>query len=520
VNISAIIEDNYKLYGAWVDITDPNDNPAGNVSMSYDSISGRFYIDLPYDIIGMYQFIIWTNDTSNNWNSSFGQFEIHDTILPEISDTTALPDPQEVEGFIDISAIIEDNYELNEVWINITDPNDNPAGNFSMNYDSGTTRYHDYRTFDIVGTYQFIIWANDTSGNWNYSIGQLQIHDTTSPDISDTDALPNPQEVEGYVNISAVVTDIVGVDNVWIEITDPNDDLVGNFSMNYDSLTNRYYDNRVYDIVGTYQFIIWASDTSDNWESGSDQFIIQDNQAPMADAGLDHAVIEGTTVTFDGTASTDNVGIVDYTWTFTDGTLQTLHESSPIYIFNNVGNFEILLSVSDAQDNEDTDTIWVNVSMVPDTIEPTITHTPKDSGTAGELLSITAVITDNIDVIDASLFYRIGSETEYTEVAMTNTVDYEWTADIPASDMTTEGIEYYIFATDGVNDVTEPPGNPYSINVKDEGVEEEDFPFLILLIVIIIIVSLLLIMLFLMKKKGKGEPTREEPVMVEAVELP
>ena len=145
---------------------------------------------------------------------------------------------------------------------------------------------------------------------------------------------------------------------------------------------------------------------------------------------------------------------------------------------------------------------------------PTITHTPITSETEGEPLLITAEITDNIEVVDASLFYRKRGETVYTEVAMTNTFDNEWTAEIPSSAITTLGIEYYLFATDGVNNATQPMNNPYLVNVEGEGAEE-DFTFFILLIVIIVIVSLILIMLFLRQKKGKGEPTREEPVLVE-----
>jgi hypothetical protein len=499
VNISANIVDNYELFGAWVDITDPNDNPLGNFSMSYNSDTNRYYYEQAYDIVGTYQFTIWARDTNFNWNSSFGQFRIHDTTLPEISDVTAHPDPQEVEGLVDISAILEDNYELNEVWINITDPNDDPVGNFSMSYDNN--RYHSEQTFDIVGMYQFTIWANDTSFNWNFSFGQFQMQDTTLPEISNTRAHPDPQEVNGYVKISAVVTDNVDVDRVRIEITDPNDDLVGNFSMSYDLLTNRYNDNRVYDIVGVYQFTIWASDTSDNWESESDFFTIQDTQAPMAHAGLDQAVIEGTTVTFDGSTSTDNVGIVDYTWTFIDGSLQTLYGSSPNYRFNDVGDFKISLSVADAEDNTDTDTMWVNVTIVPDTTLPTITHTPIASITVGEPLLISAEITDDIEVTDASLFYRQSGEAEYTEVAMTNTLDNEWTAEIPSSAITTVGIEYYIFATDGVNDATLPAGDPYFVNVKGEEKGSTDSFWLLLIIILMAVIIVVIILFFLTKTK-------------------
>jgi hypothetical protein len=236
----------------------------------------------------------------------------------------------------------------------------------------------------------------------------------------------------------------------------------------------------------------------------------------VAYAGLDQTVIEGTTVTFDGSVSTDNIGIVDYSWTFTDVELQTLHGSSPIYTFDNVHNFEISLSVTDEAGNSDTDTMWVNVTMVPDTIQPTITHTPITGGTAGEPLIITAEITDNIEVEYASLFYRQGSETVYTEVAMVNTRDNEWTADIPSSEITIAGIEYYIFATDGVNNATKPADGPYLVKVESEGLEE-DFTFLILLIVIIAIISLILIMLFLRQRKGKPKPGIEEPVFVETL---
>jgi hypothetical protein len=276
VNISANIVDNYELYGAWVDIRDPNDNPIGNFSMDYDPITSRYYRNRTYDIVGMYQFTIWANDTSFNWNSSFGLFQMQDKILPEIYDVTALPYPQEVEGFVNISANILDNYELYGAWIDIRDPNDNPLGNSSMYYDPITSRHYRNRTYDIVGTYQFTIWANDTSNNWNLSFGQFVMQDTTLPEISNAQVLPYPQEVEDFVNISANIVDNYELNEVWINITDPNDNPLGNFSMSYDSDTNRYYNEQTYDIVGTYQFTIWANDTSYNWNSSSGQIQMQD----------------------------------------------------------------------------------------------------------------------------------------------------------------------------------------------------------------------------------------------------
>jgi hypothetical protein len=274
--------------------------------------------------------------------------------------------------------------------------------------------------------------------------------------------------------------------------------------MKYDFLSNRYYNNRVYDIIGTYQFTIWASDTSDNWKSKSDEFTIQDMQPPTAHAGSDQAVIAGTTVMFDGSASTDNVGIVDYTWTFTDGTLQTLHGSSPNYKFNNIDDFKITLRVTDAANNWDTDIIWVNVTAVPDTTSPTITHTPITDIKLGKPLVISAKITDNIEVTYAGLFYRQSGDTIFTEVAMTNTISDEWEAEIPSSAITTAGIEYYIYATDGVNDVTQPEGNPYVVNVEGEEKGDAD-SFWLLLMVIFIVAIIIVIILFILVKNKKEE---------------
>ncbi|NIP54019.1 MAG: DUF1565 domain-containing protein, partial [Phycisphaerae bacterium] len=92
-----------------------------------------------------------------------------------------------------------------------------------------------------------------------------------------------------------------------------------------------------------------------------------DKTNPIADAGPDQLVVNGTTVTFDGSGSTDNLdvvnyGIVNYTWTFTDNTTQVLTDVKANYTFYNIGNFSVTLNVSDYSGNWDTDEMWVNVT--------------------------------------------------------------------------------------------------------------------------------------------------------------
>ena len=66
-------------------------------------------------------------------------------------------------------------------------------------------------------------------------------------------------------------------------------------------------------------------------------------------------VPQGATVTFNGSGSTDNVGIVNYTWMFTDVTLQTLYGISPTYTFDTSGNYPVTLNVTDLAGNWDID---------------------------------------------------------------------------------------------------------------------------------------------------------------------
>ena len=86
-----------------------------------------------------------------------------------------------------------------------------------------------------------------------------------------------------------------------------------------------------------------------------------DNQPPVADAGEDQTVNEDTLVTFDGSASSDNVGITSYTWTLTDVTLQTLTDVNPTYIFSTPGTYTVTLTVWDVAGNSDTDSIIITV---------------------------------------------------------------------------------------------------------------------------------------------------------------
>jgi PKD repeat protein len=71
---------------------------------------------------------------------------------------------------------------------------------------------------------------------------------------------------------------------------------------------------------------------------------------------------KGQTVQFVGSGSSDNVGIVNYTWSFTyGGETVLLYGVEPEFEFDIIGNYTVTLTVADEYGNTATDTMNVVV---------------------------------------------------------------------------------------------------------------------------------------------------------------
>ena len=148
---------------------------------------------------------------------------------------------------------------------------------------------------------------------------------------------------------------------------------------------------------------------------------IGDTAPPVADAGLDQTIFQGTTVTFNGSGSHDDVDIKSYVWTFTDATLKNLTGVRPTYRFKNVGNFSVTLNVTDYSDKWDTDMMWVNVSA--DDTEPFIgSHYQEPlEPDEGENVTVSVNVTDGESgVYNVTLSYSINEGNNWTDVPMIN----------------------------------------------------------------------------------------------------
>lgn len=102
-----------------------------------------------------------------------------------------------------------------------------------------------------------------------------------------------------------------------------------------------------------------------------------------------------------------------------------------------------------------------------DTLKPTIYHTPVNQGYADNNLVISCTASDNMQIASVTLYYRtVGADT-WKALTMSKVND-KYNATIFGSELTLDGIEYYIVASDGRNTVSKGSADaPYTVVIKD-----------------------------------------------------
>ncbi len=128
----------------------------------------------------------------------------------------------------------------------------------------------------------------------------------------------------------------------------------------------------VFPLVGEYEVKLTVRDASGLEDSDIITVTVLDTEKPVAVAGADVLIPLGDIVGLNASASTDNVGITSYNWTFHDGIGEVSYDHESVqHQFNRSGIFTITLKVFDAAGNNGTDTKTVSVNLTL-TIGPVI----------------------------------------------------------------------------------------------------------------------------------------------------
>ena len=240
--------------------------------------------------------------------------------------------------------------------------------------------------FNVVGSFPVDLTVRDTSSNTDPDTMIVTVLDSSviPPTVEGQAATPDPQEFMQPVLISAWVNDTSPIATVTVRVDAPTAGMLGNFTMTLSLITAKYeYALSTYPDLGTYLFTIWATDTDGNNASGGGSFVVQDTTNPVASAGPDQVVTNGTSVSFDGGGSTDNFLVENWTWSFNDGGAVVLYGTTASHTFSASGVYTVALTVRDTTSNSDTDTMTVTVLYPPKPNPPTgVTATQTAVGTA------------------------------------------------------------------------------------------------------------------------------------------
>lgn len=130
------------------------------------------------------------------------------------------------------------------------------------------------------------------------------------------------------------------------------------------------YENHTFMVPGNYIMNLRYTDNEIGLFNHSKEFdisilVVVDDVPPVADAGQNKTVLAPTIVYFDGTNSSDNWDISNYTWTVIyNGTPLVLWGPTPYFEFWTPGSYEVVLNVTDMAGNHNTTTVTVEVVEV------------------------------------------------------------------------------------------------------------------------------------------------------------
>jgi len=215
-----------------------------------------------YTNVGIYNVTLTVTDDDGATDSNTTTVTITGLLVKNI---TATPNPQNPDEHVNITCTITNTSELVDVTLNITYPNENNTVlSIYQNHIENTSLYYYNQTYNLTGIYEYFIYAYDIENNTAISqTYQFTIEDLIPPEISNVNATPQIQEINGSINITATITDNIGVKEVFLNITNP-DNTTANYSMIHINGTDTYYYNETYSNTGIYTFTIQATDLNDN----------------------------------------------------------------------------------------------------------------------------------------------------------------------------------------------------------------------------------------------------------------
>ncbi|MFW6176725.1 MAG: PKD domain-containing protein, partial [Thermoplasmatota archaeon] len=283
-----------------------------------------------FDSEGTYNVILSVEDEAGNMDTDSMNITVESTDEPPTAEagedrTVSLGDNVTLDG----SSSTDDHGIENYTW-SIED----------SQYYGVTVDY----VFSDIGTYKVTLAVTDTNGNEDTDSVNITVEDTELPKAD--------AGQDKFIDMGETVTFNGSGSSDNHEITEYRWTIEGSYE--YGSVVDHSFTE-----AGEYQVTLRVTDESGNYDTDIVNVSVEDTEKPVADAGEDRTAMVEEKVTFDGSGSTDNVGIDSYTWTIEDETYQG---KTVDYYFENESEYVVTLNVSDYAGNYDTDTVIITVN--------------------------------------------------------------------------------------------------------------------------------------------------------------
>jgi hypothetical protein len=318
-------------------------------------------------------------DNSSNWNSTiekrvdvfdlFPPVFIRDLTLNQIGTGEELTFTVEVQDNMAVSSVYVEYWTNADVRMNIS-----LVGSNIFTHELTVP-------LNSTDTINYCFHACDPEGNWANLSGSVAVIDIISP-TAEFSMNSYYNEDESILLDGSRSYDNIGITD-WIWMIDGP---VRSATLHGERVYHTFLD------PGDHFITLKALDLARNWDIKTVNISIDDITLPIANAGKDLTVPEGTEVVFNSSGSEDNVGIAESRWIFFDKMERVLYGPTPTYVFDDPGVFEITLTVADAAGNTGTDNLTV---MVRDITPPT-----ADAGSDQTVFEGTVVILNGTNSTD------------------------------------------------------------------------------------------------------------------------
>jgi len=371
----SFLDDNEEVYRTVVldtPATEPDEMVWVNVSHSFGTV-GTHRIDVYVsDALVPYQLF-----PHNRTNSTFASVVVNSAplVTASIFADPSTPVINSSVGYVDVSLLIEvfdsDGDALTAAWDfgDFTAPGANITSGGALVY--MLTQEHRY--FE-TGTYNVTVAVTD--GRPDHEVLRYRLLTVISNN------LPPQYVLFSYTchGLSPPFDYVGEVVYFSLTVTDPEQDpieVVWDFGDGSPLVSENITDylagqvtssvNHTYLAPGPYTITVNYTDNLegilDHLRSlSADLEVIVDVVPPHADAGTDQVVFVGDIVQFDGSDSSDNWAIANYTWTFIyNGSLVTLWGSAPSFEFWTPGLYLVTLNVTDMVGQHNSSSVYVAV---------------------------------------------------------------------------------------------------------------------------------------------------------------